>query len=314
MRVLIADDSTISRRLLEAALQKWDYDVVVASNGSEAWDQLQSEDAPRLAILDWMMPGLSGPEVCRRVRERGDDRYTYILLVTSRTHKEDLIEGMEAGADDYLTKPFDQNELKVRLGPGRRIVELQNALAAAQAALTEQATMDALTKLWNRRTILEILGREISRTARGQSDLGVVLCDLDGFKKVNDDHGHQTGDTVLVECARRMRNSSREYDSIGRYGGEEFLFILPGCNGDAAECQAQRMRVELERAPVTTQSGELEVTASFGVTAIPSGVQTSDEEVIRLADQALYRAKREGRNRVVYVPLGCPAAISDGRF
>jgi diguanylate cyclase (GGDEF)-like protein len=302
MRVLIADDSTISRKLLEAALSKWDYEVTVASNGTEAWERLQGPDAPRMAILDWMMPGLSGPEVCTRVRSRNNAYYTYLLLVTSRSHKEDLIEGMEAGADDYITKPFDQNELKVRLRPGRRIIELQDELVAAQAALQEQATIDALTKTWNRRTVLELLSRELARTQRRQAPLGVVLCDLDRFKRVNDNYGHPAGDSVLEQTAQRMIASCREYDAVGRYGGEEFLLILPGCDGAAAENQAQRMRIEIERNRITTPQGELQITASFGVTAIEPGMTTTAEEAIHLADTALYQAKEKGRNCVVQVP------------
>ncbi len=306
MKVLIADDSMISRRLLESALRKWNYEVVVASNGEEAWEYLQREDAPRLAILDWMMPGMSGPDVCRKVREANDERYTYVLLVTSRSHKDDLIEGMEAGADDYLTKPFDQNELKVRLGPGCRIVELQDALLAAREALKEQATTDALTKLWNRRTIMEILDRELGRTARGSSPLGIVLGDLDHFKSVNDTYGHQTGDAVLRETARQMKASSRNYDSLGRYGGEEFLLILPGCDGNAAECQAQRMRLEVEAHSVSFVGKEISVTCSFGVTSVPGGIRAKADEVIKVADEALYAAKQQGRNHVCQLSLKVP--------
>ncbi len=287
MRVLIADDSTISRRLLEAALSKWDYEVVVASDGTQAWERLQEPDAPKMAILDWMMPGLSGPEVCARVRGRDSEYYTYLLLVTSRSDKEDLIEGMEAGADDYITKPFDQNELKVRLGPGRRIVELQDELLEAQSALREQATTDSLTKTWNRRTVLELLSHELARTRRRHSPLGVVLCDLDRFKHINDNYGHPAGDIVLEQTAQRMISSSREYDAVGRYGGEEFLLILPGCDGPAAEGHAQRMRIAIEKNRIPTAQGDLHITASFGVTAIEPGARTTAEEVIRLADKAL---------------------------
>jgi len=301
MRVLIADDSMISRRLLEAALRKWDYEVTAATDGTEAWDCLKGEDPPRIAILDWMMPGLSGPDVCRRVRQSAGDHYTYILLVTSRNHKEDLIEGMEAGADDYITKPFDQNELKVRLGPGRRIVELQYALILAQAALREQATTDALTKVWNRRMILEILERELARAARAGTWLSAVLIDLDHFKSINDSLGHIVGDSVLRQAAGRMKGLSRTYDSFGRYGGEEFLLILPGCDANAARNQAERLRSELESSPVALDDTTLQLTASFGVTSLKADSATEPNAVLRATDDALYRAKQQGRNRVVYV-------------
>ena len=303
MRVLVADDSAVSRRLLEAALKKWNYDVVLACDGQEAWEYLQRDDAPRLAILDWMMPGMSGPDVCRHVRQLAGERYTYILLVTSRADKQDLIEGMEAGADDYITKPFDQNELKVRLGPGRRIVELQDALLEAQEALREQATVDSLTRLWNRRTILDLLDGELARAHRARAHTGIVLADLDHFKSVNDGYGHIAGDEVLREVARRMKASSRSYDAVGRYGGEEFLLVLPGCNETDAESLAQRMRQAIEISPVELSGVSVPVTTSFGVTSVPPSGITAPEVPIRVADTALYRAKQEGRNRVVYLPL-----------
>src|SRR5712691_10640744 len=251
MRILIADDSIVSRHLLDATLRKWGYEVVVACDGAEAWNALQGEDAPKLAILDWVMPGLTGLDVCRNVRADGKDKdiYTYILLLTSKSLREDLIEGMEAGADDYLTKPFDQHELKVRLRAGTRIIELQRELVGAREALREQATKDFLTRIWNRSSILDILGRELARGSRENRPVGVVLADLDHFKLVNDTYGHFAGDAVLREFARRMRSSICSYDAIGRYGGEEFLIVLPGCDADVTGKQAERMRLALASEP-----------------------------------------------------------------
>src|SRR5579862_5049140 len=168
MRILIADDSIVSRHLLDATLRKWGYEVVAACDGVEAWNILQAPDAPSLAILDWVMPGMTGPEVCRKVREHAKDSkeqecYTYILLLTSKSLKEDLIEGMESGADDYVTKPFDRHELQVRLRAGKRLVDMQAELLATREALREQATHDSLTHIWNRNAILELLGRELAR-------------------------------------------------------------------------------------------------------------------------------------------------------
>src|SRR5580698_8820817 len=218
MRILIADDSIVSRHLLDATLRKWGYEVVVACDGLEALHALQGEDSPRIAILDWVMPGLTGPEVCKRVREnsRGSEgAYTYLLLLTSKSQREDLIEGMESGADDYLTKPFDQHELKVRLRPGLRIIQLQQELITAREELREQATKDFLTRIWNRSSILDILQRELARGGREKRPDGVVLADLDHFKSVNDTYGHFAGDAVLREFARRMLTSIRAYDAIG---------------------------------------------------------------------------------------------------
>jgi len=304
VRVLIADDSVVSRHLLEATLRKWGYEVIGASDGAAAWDILQREDAPALAILDWMMPSMTGLEVCRLVRQMNRERYTYILLLTSRSQKEDLIEGMEAGADDYVIKPFDQHELKVRLRAGTRIIELQSELLAAREALREQATRDALTRLWNRSSILDILQRELARATREKRPLGVVLVDLDHFKAVNDTHGHFAGDAVLSEAGRRMQSDMREYDSLGRYGGEEFLVLLPGCDDRSTSSSAERMRAHLANQPMVLSDTTVRMTASFGGTSFRPGSPCTAEQLIRRADEALYKAKDLGRNRVEYLESG----------
>lgn len=300
--VLIADDSPISRRLLEASLLRWGYNVVSACDGAEAWRILDRDDAPPLAVLDWMMPGLTGPEVCRLVRQRAREPYTYILLLTSRNLKDDVVEGMDSGADDYVIKPFDQHELKVRLRAGTRIVELQHQLLTTREALRVQATRDYLTQLWNRSSILEILDRELSRSERDGKGVGVVLVDLDHFKRINDTYGHFAGDVALQESARRMEATVRNYDSVGRYGGEEFLIVLPGCDETAAQAQAERLRLAIGGAPVTLASGPLQISASLGSTSGMGGATTADQ-LIRAADDALYLAKRSGRNRAVSIAV-----------
>lgn len=301
--ILIADDSIVSRRLLEATLQRWGYRVTVACDGAEALNILEKENAPSLAILDWVMPVYTGPEVCTRVRQLARESYTYILLLTSKNQKADLIAGMSAGADDYITKPFDQQELEVRLEAGKRILKLHDALLAAQQKLFRQATYDELTGIFNRARIFELARKEFVRSGREQLNLGVVLFDIDKFKSINDTHGHGVGDVVLREVATRMQNSIRPYDALGRYGGEEFLLLLPGC--DLASCaqQAERLRLAICQEPIVTAAGNvkisLPVSASFGATSLLSGSSITLESLVALADEALYEAKRAGRNRVI---------------
>jgi len=308
VKILIADDSLVSRHLLEATLTKWGYEVAVACDGEEALALLQKDDAPALAILDWMMPGMTGLEVCRRVRVRAREPYTYILLLTSKSQKEDLIEGMEAGADDYITKPFDQHELQVRLRAGTRLVDLQAELLSAREALREQATKDSLTHLWNRSSIFDILCRELARAQRERTPVGVVMVDLDHFKSINDNFGHFAGDAVLCEAARRMQNGIRQYDSIGRYGGEEFLILLTGCDEEACWAQAERLRKQLSQLQMSLQESSIGVSASFGVTTALPGQSWTPEALIHKADEALYLAKRRGRNRVEFLSHDSQAA------
>lgn len=304
MRVLIAEDTIISRHLLEATLRKWGYDVLVACDGVQAKDILLREDSPRLAVLDWMMPGFTGPDLCKLVRQLKREPYTYILLLTSRSLKGDLIEGMEAGADDYLVKPFDEHELKVRLRAGRRIVELNAELFEIREALREQATRDSLTGLWNRHAILEILARELERTRREAKPVGLIMLDLDHFKQVNDGYGHLTGDQVLRESSARMQMSVRPYDAVGRYGGEEFLIVLPGCDAVATAQHAERIRRVIASGSIPTSAGEIWLTASVGATAaFESDCATNPEQMLRTADLALYDAKGHGRNCVAFRPV-----------
>jgi diguanylate cyclase (GGDEF)-like protein len=298
MKVLAAEDNPVFQSMLRALLTKWGYDVVAARDGLEAWRILESAGAPRLAILDWMMPGMDGVELCRRVRAAGREPYIYILLLTGRTESEDLVEGMEAGADDYLTKPFNAHELRARLRAGRRILDLQEELMAAREALRDQATHDGLTGLLNRTTILEALRSETGRAARERRPVAVLMVDLDHFKLVNDTHGHLAGDAVLRETARRMKASVRPYDPVGRYGGEEFLIVLPGCDGPTAQAQAERFREAMASEPVHIGGQSIRVTCSIGVSASTGLSASSGDSLVHEADLALYQAKNRGRNQV----------------
>ena len=298
MKVLAAEDNPVFQSMLRALLTKWGYDVVAARDGIEAWRILESAAAPRLAILDWMMPGVDGVELCRRVRAAGREPYIYILLLTARTESQDLVEGMEAGADDYLTKPFNAQELRVRLRAGHRILDLQEELVAAREALRDQATHDGLTGLLNRVTILDALRSELGRSTRERRPVAVLMVDLDHFKRVNDTHGHAAGDAVLREAARRMKSSVRPYDSVGRYGGEEFLMVLPGCDTFTAQAQAERFREALASEPIAFDGHSIRVTCSIGVSGSAGLSAASGDTLVHAADVALYQAKNRGRNQV----------------
>ena len=298
MRILVAEDDRVSRAILKLNLEKWGYEVVVCSDGLQAWSELQKSDAPRLAILDWMMPGMDGIQVCRAVREQSAQPYVYILLLTAKSLKEDLLTGLNAGADDYLTKPMDPQELELRLRAGRRILDLQSELISAREGLHIQATQDSLTGVLNRRAVLETLEDELVRAMRQHFPLGVILADLDHFKSINDTHGHAVGDAVLREAASRMVAALRPYDRLGRYGGEEFLIVAPGCGPDDVISVGERLRLALLEQPVQTRSGSIELSASFGVISRPELDQVDAEALIQAADEALYQAKASGRNCV----------------
>lgn len=303
VRVLVADDSLVMRRLLEASLTGWGYQPVSAADGQQAWELLNGDDPPPIAILDWMMPGLSGLEICRRLRQRGSPPYVYVILLTARGMREDIVEGLNAGADDYIVKPFDKHELEVRVRAGRRIIDLQAELMRAQERLREQATRDALTGIWNRACILEMLDRELDRARREGSALGVLLLDIDHFKQLNDTRGHQFGDQALRLFAQRIQAAVRSYDCFGRYGGEEFLVIAPHCGQPELLAQAERLRRTVESARFEVDGFRFALTVSIGASSTDSDPQAASIELIRAADEALYEAKRAGRNRVVYAPV-----------
>src|ERR1700686_4285120 len=196
MKILIADDDEMSRRLLEKTLEREGYEVISAENGRAALEQLSLPDAPRMALLDWMMPELDGPRVCQEIRRQRDRPYVHIVLLTSRGSKQDVVAGLQAGADDYLTKPWDSGELIARLLVGQRILQLEDRLVEARETMRFKATHDNLTSLFNRGVIVDLLARELSRTRRENGCTVVMLGDLDRFKLVNDTYGHVVGDEV----------------------------------------------------------------------------------------------------------------------
>ena len=294
MRVLLAEDELVSSRKLVSMAKSWGYAPILVNDGSKAWEVLQKPDAPRLAVLDWMMPGLDGPEICRLLRERGEP-YVYVLLLTSRSDKEDVVVGLEAGADDYVTKPYSPLELRHRLNTGRRIIELQEQIRAL-------ARRDALTGLLNRGAVLEVFTNEVVRARREHTPLSIIMVDFDHFKRVNDTYGHLAGDAVLREIARRMSEQVRPYDAVGRYGGEEFLLVLPNCAHDEAVEVAERLRLRAVSEPVVFEGTSITVAISLGLACQARILSDAPEPLIAAADAALYEAKRTGRNRVCVAP------------
>lgn len=297
MKILLAEDSTFYRRMITDHLKEWGFNFVCAGSGKEAWKLLTKPDAPRLALLDWVLPEIEGIELCRRLRNRPEsDPYTYTVLLTAKCEQDEMLQAMDAGADDFLAKPFDPLELKARLLVGKRILDLQKKLVTANGALHFAATHDFLTRIWNRAEILGFLKRELARARRDSTTVGLILVDVDHFKKVNDDFGHQAGDVALQEIATRFSRCVREYDGIGRYGGEEFLVILTGCDMPTTLRRANEIRTAISSEAIPWQQGSIAVTVSMGVSVAESSEDI--ELLLRRTDAALYQAKRNGRNRV----------------
>jgi diguanylate cyclase (GGDEF)-like protein len=310
LKILIADDDAMSRRLLEKTLEREGYEVIAVENGRLALQQLSLPDGPRLALLDWMMPELDGPGVCLGIRKQSDRPYVHVVLVSSRESKQDVVAGLEAGADDYLTKPWDPAELTARLRVGQRILQLEDRLVEARETMRFRATHDPLTSLFNRGVIVDLLARELSRTRRANGCTVVMLGDLDHFKTVNDSYGHIVGDEVLREIERRLLASVRSYDFVGRYGGEEFLIVLNNCDSTQAVSRAEEVRNGIANHPVQTMGGPLPITMSLGVLASRDWDNRLVEEILIKADSALCQAKADGRN---CVRLANPTALCVAR-
>lgn len=298
MQVMVAEDDQISRKVVKSLLKKWGFEAVEAEDGNQAWQILQADDAPRLILADWMMPGIDGVELCQRLRARSDSNYHYIILLTSRDSKEDILGGLNAGADDYITKPFMPQELEVRLRTGVRILELQQSLQEALELHRYQAQHDPLTGILHHGEILRILEQELERARRQNTNLAIIMGDLDHFKKVNDTYGHVAGDAVLVEVAQRINNNIRLYDTVGRYGGEEFLLVLPGCSRDEALLIGHRILKNIEQPAIQFQDNSIAITISMGLACFKAGEPTNIGGLVQAADNALYKAKQNGRNRI----------------
>lgn len=297
MRILIAEDDVTSRAMLAAVLRKGGHEIVEANNGTEAWQVLQQPDAPAMAIIDWMMPEMDGLELVRRVRGLSTDQPPYLIMLTSKGEKADIITGLDAGANDYLGKPFDAGELRARVKVGFRMVEMQMALIESREALAHQASHDPLTGMFNRRAILDHLHQQLAHADRHGLALAVAICDIDHFKQINDTHGHQTGDDILCGLATILKENLRQDDTVGRMGGEEFLIISTMRAATDRFALFDRIRRLIAETAIATRSGNLHITLSIGAASAVAG--STVDTLLERSDLALYQAKNDGRNRVV---------------
>jgi two-component system cell cycle response regulator len=297
LSVLVVDDSPFSRKLLEQALSGDSYSLLFAENGSRAL-QLFKERRPAIVITDWMLPDCSGPELCQRIRADSSDSYTYIILLTSMTEKEDIVKGLSSGADDYLTKPFDRGELLARIGVGRRIIDLHREIDAKNKLLEEMAHTDSLTGLPNRRAIEEWATRQLRGAARHGYALWVVHADLDNFKTINDSHGHEAGDEVLKGFATILKENTRASEISGRMGGDEFLLVLTHAQEDQIQLTVERLRAKFALKKFAFGGQSISITASFGACGFQGKKPPEFSNLVRQADNALYCAKRAGRNQI----------------
>ena len=290
MKILLVDDDADTRFALSMLLAQCGWDVRTATDGEQAYALLQEDDAPRLAIVDWMMPGMSGPALCRKLRESDKTNRTHLIMLTGRRGRDDMVTGLDSGADDFIGKPFHIDELDARIRAAQRVIDRLEQLQV-------QANVDELTGILNRAAIRDVLRRALDHATREPSSVSVVLCDVDRFKSVNDAYGHPVGDSVLRGVAKRVGAGLRPYNVLGRYGGEEFLIVLPGCSLLEAFGVAERARASVCCEAIETSVGLLPITTSFGV-ATRTGDARNLDELISDADQALYRAKEAGRNCV----------------
>jgi two-component system cell cycle response regulator len=304
--ILIAEDNKITCKYLKKILIEAGYTVVSANNGRKALEIFNERFFP-IVLTDWMMPEMTGLELCKAIREQKNKGYVFIVILTARDKKTDIITGLEAGADDYLTKPVNYTELVARLNSGIRILELERNLREANEKIKILSITDPLTGCFNREYMRKRLMQEVKRARRYKHALSVIFCDIDRFKQVNDMYGHQAGDMVLKEFCKCILGKIRvDVDWLTRYGGEEFLVVLPETTLEGASRLADRMRLVVFQCEVKWQGEVIRLSSSFGVTGFDSSTpedKVSPDALIRQADKNLYQAKHEGRNRVTTTPL-----------
>ncbi|MEA2006280.1 MAG: diguanylate cyclase [Acidobacteriota bacterium] len=308
MKILIVEDETISRIVLARTLEKQKYEVLKAKDGQEGWEIFKKEkDDIYIVILDWLMPKINGLQLCSMIKNATLSHYVYIIFLTGKRDIKDIVKGLEAGADDYLTKPFDRKELLARVNVGLRIIKLESALKEANEKLHILAITDSLTEILNRRAVIDSLIKEISRSGRERKPLCIAMLDIDHFKAINDTYGHVAGDKVLKEVVTRAKAGLRPYDIIGRFGGEEFVLGIVNTDQEKSIEITERIRKNICEKPIRVERKNLNVSVSIGLTNItppeiidPNGVL---DEMIKIADDALYEAKEMGRNKVIYKEL-----------
>lgn len=311
LKILVADDSPVYRKLVEQSLSQEHCTILFAKTGQQAMD-LFIEHQPALVISDWSMPDISGIELCQRIRRDHKEFYAYVILVTGNTDKEEVIEGLAAGADDYLTKPFHPGELQARVRVGRRIVDLHREVQDKNRQLEEMALSDSLTGLPNRRAIDFWASRQLSAAVRHDFPIWVVMADLDHFKSINDTHGHDAGDIVLKSFAEILRSNTRRSDICGRLGGEEFLVVITHAQKENATIAIERVRQQFAAQKFTVGHRTFGATASFGIAGIRSTTSPDFNDLVTRADAALYAAKGQGRNRVAFETEATVSTTNEG--
>lgn len=305
MRIVVAEDNPATKKLLEALLKKFGHDPVFAGNGREAWELLSKEDF-QMVIADWMMPEMDGVTLCKKIRADSSKKYIYIIMLTAKSLKDDIVEGLNAGANDYLTKPFHHGELMARIKAGEKILQLEDNLAeknrelqALNGRLKNLARVDALTQLSNRLALEEAMEKTCSAARRYRRTYSIIMCDIDRFKLYNDTYGHPAGDKVLRRIADMLKSQVRASDQVFRYGGEEFAILLPEHNADEAEKVAERLKAAVDALGIEHTAYDMgTVTISFGVATSRNNTENGCHwtEVLKQADEALYKAKESGRN------------------
>lgn len=297
-RILVADDDEVSRDMLCAALNGWGYETIAVDNGEAAAQILSAGQPPRIAVIDWMMPGVKGPEICRAVRRGITGRYVYMILLTANTHHDACLAGLEAGADDFLTKPFHPDELRLRLKTGDRILDLHDRLQAAHDTLLEKLHQDIVTGIASREVVLQSLDAECLRAKSQETSFCVMAIDVDRFKQVNDVHGHPAGDAALRQVAQIIKSETLPDHVVGRLGGDEFMVVLPNLSLEQTRQTAERIRVSAATNHFPVRGRKVRLTVSIGLACSAFCGSLTAESVLEAADDALYAAKRLGRDCV----------------